>query len=66
SFEISIRNRRKEPAQVTVVEHAWADWRITARSHPYVRKDARTIEFPITVAPDEEVKVTYTIRTRWL
>ncbi|HSV72812.1 MAG TPA: hypothetical protein VLH79_03540, partial [Chthonomonadales bacterium] len=46
SFEISIRNRRKEPAQVTVVEHAWADWRITARSHPYVRKDARTIEFP--------------------
>jgi len=66
TFEISVRNRRKEPAQVAVVEHCWADWRITAKSHDFVKKDAMTVEFPLTVAPDQEVKVTYTIRTKWL
>jgi hypothetical protein len=66
SFEISLRNRRTEEARVSVIEHAWADWRVTAKSHDFVKKDARTLEFPVTVAPGAEVKVTYTVRTKWL
>lgn len=66
SFEITLRNHREEAATVSVIEHLWADWRITAKSHDFIKKDARTAEFPVTVPKGGEVKVTYTVRTKWL
>jgi hypothetical protein len=65
SFEIVLRNHRKEDTTVSVVEHFWADWRITAKSADFVKKDAHTGEFIVNVPKDGEVKVTYTVRTRW-
>jgi len=65
-FEILLRNRGNDPVSITVLEHVWADWEVTNRSHPYEKKDARTVEFPVQVAAGAEVKVSYTIRTRWL
>lgn len=65
-FEILLRNRGDAPVEIVVLEHVWADWEITSRSHPYEKKDARTVEFPVVVAAGAEVKVSYTIRTRWL
>jgi len=66
SFEITLRNHREEAATVSVIEHLWADWRITARSHDFLKKDARTVEFVVNVPKGGEVKVTYTVRTKWL
>ena len=65
SFEITVRNHRKEPTSVSIIEHTWQDWRITAKSSDYIKKDAHTIEFPVTVPQDGETKVTYTVRTKW-
>lgn len=65
-FEILLRNRGAEPVEIVVLEHVWADWEITQRSHPFEKKDARTVEFPVRVAVGAEVKVSYTVRTRWL
>ena len=67
TFEIKIRNRKKEPIQVRVVEHLyrWTNWTITQKSHEYVKKDAQTIEFTVPVAPDEERVVTYRVRYDW-
>jgi len=65
AFEVAVRNHRKEPANVSVVEHLWATWRIVEKSSEFVKKDASTVEFPVTVPPDGEVKVTYTVRTKW-
>lgn len=65
TFEIVVRNRGKNAAAVSIIEHAWLDWRVTAKSQDFIKKDARTLEFPVNVAPDAEAKVTYTIRTRW-
>jgi hypothetical protein len=65
TFEITLKNHRNEAAQVAVVEHLWADWRITAKSTGYLKKDAHTVEFPVSVPKDGEVKVTYTVRTKW-
>lgn len=65
-FEILLRNRGTEPVEIVVLEHVWADWEITQRSHPFEKKDARTVEFPVRVAVGAEVKVSYTVRTRWL
>lgn len=67
SFKIELRNRKEEPVTIRVVEHLfrWSGWEITDRSHPFKKKDARTIEFDVEVPAGEEVEVTYTVRYAW-
>jgi hypothetical protein len=67
SFEIHVRNHKKDPVNVRVVEHLyrWTNWKLTAQSTDDQKKDAQTIEFPITIAPDGEQVVTYTVRYSW-
>jgi hypothetical protein len=64
SFEIAVRNRKKERVTVVVVEHPTGDWEVVQKSHEFTKKDAATIEFPVTVAAGAEVTITYTVRTR--
>jgi hypothetical protein len=67
SFEIKLRNHKKEPVQVRVVEHLyrWSNWNISAKSDLYRKTDSRTIEFPVTIAPNTEKTVTYTVHYSW-
>jgi len=65
SFEAVIRNHKKTAVEVKVVDHVWSDWSVTQSTHAHVKKDAHTIEFPVKVAADGQVKITYTIRTQW-
>ncbi|ADE55137.1 DUF4139 domain-containing protein [Coraliomargarita akajimensis] len=67
SFEIEIRNRSEESVTVQVVEHLyrWVNWELIEQSHEFSKKDAQTIEFPVTVKPDETVKVQYTVEYTW-
>ena len=67
SFEIKVRNHKKEPVQVKVVEHLyrWITWEITAKSDDYQKKDSQTIEFPVQVEPDKEKTVTYSVHYTW-
>jgi hypothetical protein len=67
SFEIKLRNRKKEPVEIRVVEHLyrWSNWQITAKSDDFVKKDSQTIEFRISVKPDEERTVTYSVHYSW-
>jgi len=67
SFEIKLRNHKKEPVEVRVVEHLYrgSNWEITAKSNAFVKTDAQTIEFRIQLKPDEEKTVTYTAHYTW-
>lgn len=67
SFEIKVRNHKKEPVQVRVVEHLyrWLQWEITAKSATAAKKDARTIEFRPTIPPGAEAVITYTVHYSW-
>jgi hypothetical protein len=67
SFEIKLRNRKKEPVEIRVVEHLyrWSNWEITKKSDDFTKKDSQTIEFRIPVKPDEERTVTYTVHYSW-
>ncbi len=67
TFEIKLRNRKKEPVQFRVVEHLyrWNNWKITAQSDEFKKSDAQTIEFRVNVKPDEEKTVTYTVHYSW-
>jgi hypothetical protein len=63
SFEIKLRNHKKEAATVRVVEHLyrWANWTITQESGRHRDMDSRTIEYEVTLQPDEEQALTYTV-----
>ena len=67
TFEIKVRNRKTEPVTVRVLEHLyrWANWEITEKSDEYTKKDSRNIEFPVTIAPDQEKVITYTVHYSW-
>ena len=60
--EVTIRNHKTEPIEVTYWDHVWGDWEVRSSSLDYRQKDAGTIEFKIPVAVDGETVLTYTIR----
>jgi len=66
-IEIKIRNHKQEPVKVIVKEnlYRWTNWKIVSSSVPYEKQDSRTIHFPVTVAPDEEQVVRYTVKYTW-
>ena len=43
----------------------FAGTEIVKASTDHEKIDAQTIEFPVTLAPDEEKVVTYTVRYTW-
>jgi hypothetical protein len=67
TFEIKLRNHKKEPVEIRVVErlYRWSNWNLTAKSDDFTKKDSQTIEFRIPVKPDEEKTVTYTVHYSW-
>jgi len=66
-FEIKVRNHKKEPVEVRVVEHLYRgkNWEVTAKSDDFQKKDSQTIEFPVKIAPDTEKVITYTAHYTW-
>lgn len=67
SFKITLKNRKQEKASVNVVEHLyrWNNWALEKKSQDFVKKNADTIEFNVSLNPDEEKVVTYTARYSW-
>jgi hypothetical protein len=67
SFEIKLRNHKKEPIEVRVVEHLyrWTNWEITKNSDPFNKLDSKTIEYRVRVPADGEKVVTYTAHYTW-
>ncbi len=65
SFEISLRNHKKEDVVVKVIEPIPGDWKMLSSSHEYKKTEAFTAEFNIPVPKDKETKLTYRVRMRF-
>jgi len=65
SFEISLRNHKKEDIVVKVTEPIPGDWTMLNSSHEYAKAAAFTAEFNIPVPKGKEVKLTYRVRMRY-
>jgi len=67
SFEIRIRNHKKEAVEVRAVEHMyrWSNWRVIAQTLSHTKKDSRTAEFLVKLQPDQEQVLTYTVHYSW-
>jgi hypothetical protein len=67
SYRIKLRNHKKDAVKVIIKENLfrWTTWEITKSSDDYEKVDARTIHFEVTVPPNGEKSVTYTVRYTW-
>jgi hypothetical protein len=67
SFEIRLRNHKKEPVTFTVVERLYRglNWRITQESLAHKKTDSQRMEYQVTVAPDSEQVLNYTVHYTW-
>jgi hypothetical protein len=67
SFEIKLRNHKKEPVELRVVEHLfrWTNWDITEKSDAFTKTNAQTMEFRVPVKADEEKTIHYTVHYSW-
>jgi hypothetical protein len=67
SYEIKLRNHKKEMTEIRVVEHLfrWTNWEITDKSEPFQKTNAQTMEFRVQLKPDEEKTFHYTVHYSW-
>jgi hypothetical protein len=67
SFEIKVRNHKKTPVEVRVVEHLyrWSNWEISRNSDPFEKLDSRTVVFKVQIPPDGEKVVSYLAHYSW-
>jgi hypothetical protein len=67
SFEIKLRNHKKEAVEIRVVEHLfrWFTWEITEKSDPFLKTNAQMMEFRVQLKPDEEKTLHYTVHYSW-
>jgi hypothetical protein len=67
SFEIKLRNHKKEEVEIRVVEHLyrWVNWNILEKSNAFLKTNAQEIEFRIQLKPDEEKVITYKAHYSW-
>jgi len=67
AFEIKLRNHKKEPVEIRVVEHLsrFDNWELTEKSDDFKKLDSSTIEFRVALKPDEEKTVTYRVHYSW-
>ncbi|MDB6029449.1 MAG: hypothetical protein JWM68_5672 [Verrucomicrobiales bacterium] len=51
-FKIEVENFKHGPVSLVIVEHIPGYWKIVESSHPHVKKNAYTIEFPLQLGKE--------------
>jgi hypothetical protein len=67
-IEVKVRNQKPDAEAAVIVKenlYRWSTWTVLRRSHEFTREDARTIHFPLRLAPKAEATVRYTVRYTW-
>ena len=67
TIEVKVRNQKTQPVTVHIQEHLyrWTNAKITQISAKHEMLDARTMHIPVTIDPEGEAVVTYTVRYDW-
>lgn len=65
AFEVELKNAKKEPVTVSVLEPIYGDWEVIQKSHAYTKEAAGTAKFKVTVPPEGSATLTYRVRVKW-
>ncbi|MGI8957606.1 MAG: hypothetical protein ACR2II_11935 [Chthoniobacterales bacterium] len=62
-----MRNHKTQPAEIRVVEHLFRcrNWEIMAESDAFSKTNAQMAEFRVSLKPDEDKKLSYTVHHSW-
>ena len=64
TYQITLRNHKKEAVTITAIENLnrWSEWQIISNDHQYQKIDAGKVEFNVTIPPDGQETINYTVR----
>ena len=65
SYELTVKNAKKEAIQVKVLEPLFGDWEILDESAPHKKESASAASWLLTVPAQSKTSLTYTARVRW-
>ena len=65
AFQVDLKNAKKEPVVVGVLEPIAGDWEIVQKSQEFSRPGAGVAKFLVTVPAEGSATLTYRARTRW-
>jgi hypothetical protein len=67
SFEIKLDNQKAQQVTIHAVEHMGRgeNWKVTAKSGDFIKRDSSTIDFPVLVPAKGETVLTYTVHYTW-
>jgi hypothetical protein len=65
AFQIDLKNAKKEPVTVSVLEPLRGDWEIVQKSQDFTRESASLAKFRVLVPAEGSASLTYRVRVRW-
>ena len=65
SISITITNTLNRSVNVKLIEHIYGDWVVRNASSNYLKVDASTIHFPLSISEESSQTITYTYRKEW-
>ena len=65
AFEVELKNAKKEPVTVSLLEPMPGDWEMLQSSHPHTKEAAGTARFKVTVPAEGSATLTYRVRVKW-
>jgi hypothetical protein len=64
-WEVSLRNHKKEPVTVQVIEPVPGDWQVLQATHKADKVEAHTLRFDVPIAREGAAKLSYRVRIRY-
>ncbi|HXV27598.1 MAG TPA: DUF4139 domain-containing protein [bacterium] len=61
-WEIVLKNHKEKDEKVSVIEPLMGQWQILSNNLPFIKKDAHSIQFDVTVPKNGETKIAYRVR----
>lgn len=65
AFEVELKNAKKEPVTVSVLEPVYGDWEMLQESHPHAKAAAGAARFKVPVPAEGTATLTYRVKVKW-
>ncbi len=65
AFEVELKNAKKEPVTVSVLEPMPGDWEMLSQSHPHSKEAAGAARFKVPVPAEGSATLSYRVKVKW-
>jgi hypothetical protein len=65
AYQVELKNAKKEPVTITVLEPLQGDWEITQNNQPFTKERSGMAKFLVNVPASGSATLSYRARIRW-